>query len=82
MNPATLPEAIKSIKLGSLVKEIVVVFENGTFAVAGRYFDKADVRYRDYYKAVFTEKKDLFISTITSSVDGSKYFYNNNSNYR
>lgn len=71
-----LPEAIKSIKLGEFIKEIAVILEDGTFAIAGRYIttSTAIVKQRPYYKDIFEEKKNISISTMISSVDGSKYF--------
>ncbi len=71
-----LPEAIKKIKLGEFIKEIAVILEDGTFAISGRYITTSRdiVKQRPYYKAIFGEKKDISISTMISSVDGSKYF--------
>ncbi len=76
LDPRILPEAIKKIRLGEFIKEIAVILEDGTFAVSGRYITTSRdiVKQRPYYKAIFEEKKDISISTMISSVDGSKYF--------
>jgi len=76
LDPRILPEAIKKIKLGEFIKEIAVILEDGTFAIAGKYINSSRdiVKQRPYYKAIFGDKKDLSISTMISSVDGSKYF--------
>jgi len=74
LNVNNLSDALKNIKLNKYVKEIVVVLEDGTITTAKKHNPNSNLKQRNYYKAIFEDKKDYFIYDVISSIDSSRLF--------
>jgi methyl-accepting chemotaxis protein len=74
LDPQTILKEFKVIKLSRFVKELVIVFPNGTLVNMEKYLSEPNPKIiqRNYYKAIFEEKRPYFISTLVSSFNGSK----------
>lgn len=69
-----LQNAIQSMKINNLIKELVVVRKDGTLISAEKKMVNVALKERDYYKAIFQDNAERYLYSIVSTINGEKLF--------